>query len=249
MIKRINYTGRLKILRDDAKVYVRASSDGPPVFRTSLNLDEYSFPSDAVIRIEAQRQTTWMGFNLGTIAAPDVLGDHELSEFSDADGIQFRLRVVSAEAPRHIVLGAADGLSGISEGDDSDGREPLLPVRSDDIGMEVWRLSEQGRPQLILNKGIKNWRSAAKHPAFVAMVYPAIMRRLLALAIDDETETDDPKNELARWMRFAESIPGVSPWGEWTGSPDEWVEEAVGQFCRHQKMLERFVGFWGEVPS
>jgi len=248
MIKRINYTGRSKILREDARVFMTPREGARAVFRVELKLGDYGLPPDAAIRVEAYRLTTWMGFDFGTIAMPDALGDRELAEFGDGEDILFRVKVISADPAKRVVLAEADGIRGSAPGDDPDGREPILPVVGEDLGHLVWELVVEPRPILKMNKSVPDWRGAAKHPAFIALVFPQVLRQVLVAATnpDDGSDREDNRDALSRWIRFIERVPGVPPLPE-RRTPDEateWVETAVGAFCRHQKLLDRFVGFW-----
>jgi hypothetical protein len=69
-IRRINSTGRKKIVREDARIFVRTDSDGVLTFDAVLDLTNYNLPEDACVFVEAYRQTTFMRFPHGTVGAP-----------------------------------------------------------------------------------------------------------------------------------------------------------------------------------
>ena len=69
-IRRINSTGRKKIVRGDARISVRPDPDGVLTFNAMINLADYDLPNDAHVFVEAYRQTTFMRFRHGTVAAP-----------------------------------------------------------------------------------------------------------------------------------------------------------------------------------
>ena len=71
-IRRINSTGRRKILREDARIFVRPDSDGMLSFDAKLNLTGYDLPDDARVFVEAYRLTSLMRFPHGTVAGSAV---------------------------------------------------------------------------------------------------------------------------------------------------------------------------------
>jgi hypothetical protein len=245
VIKRINYTGRIRILREDVRIYVTQEAGSPAVFRAELRLDDYGLPPDAAIRIEAYRGTTWAGFNLGTVGAPDLLGDHPLTEFGEPDGVRFRVRIVSADPHRPVVLAAAEHLSGLAPGDEPDGREPLLPVVGEDLDSELWRLETDSAPLLKVNNKVPNWRALATHPIFLGLVYPNVLRTMLREAVRQKADPDDPDSFHAKWLRFAQALPNVDPFDP-HGDTEDWIESAVSSFAGAQNVLTRFVASWKE---
>src|SRR5580704_5818632 len=111
-IKRINSTGRSKIVRGDARISVRPDPDGVLTFDATINLTDYGLPYDAHVFVEAYRQTTFMRFRHGTVAAPQPPGDlaRRLTEFATGDGLLFRVKVTSTGDRAGVLLAEADRL-------------------------------------------------------------------------------------------------------------------------------------------
>lgn len=244
MIKRINFTGRRRILREDVRVYLRRRPGGPATFRAELDLSGYDLPADATVRIEAYRLTSWMSFELGTVGALDILGDHELLEFGDAEGVLFRVRVVSADPQKRVVLAEADQIHGIAHEEADDGREHILPVVGADLEAAIWQVSFDNGPALLVNRAIPDWQKAVKSPQFIALVYPAIVRIILTRAVKDDADPEDAVDPLAKWIRFAHTIPGVREYPDDHREREQWIDDVVSAFCRWQKLLDRFIYSW-----
>ena len=88
-IRRINSTGRKKILREDARIFIRSDSDGVLSFDATLNLTDYGLPDDANVFVEVYRQTSFMRFPHGTVATPQPPHRlaRRLTEFTRRDGL------------------------------------------------------------------------------------------------------------------------------------------------------------------
>src|SRR4051812_8045826 len=118
-IKRLNYTGRKKILRDDAKFFLRNEADGSIVFEAAINLAQYELPETAQVFVEAYRQTaSFMRFEYGTVSNPKPITNqlpYRLTEFAAKDGLLFRIKVVSIGREAGLLLAEGDSIP-ISEG-------------------------------------------------------------------------------------------------------------------------------------
>jgi hypothetical protein len=249
MIRRINFTGRKKILREDARVSVRSDPDDVLTFDASLNLVDYELPGDALVFVEAQRQTTFMRFPHGTVAAPQVPSDvsRRLTEFSTSDALLFRVKVTSAGERAGVLLAEADRIPVSDDAEQPDNRIPLLPPLGQDLGQETWRLDFSGTsgPQLLVNSRLGDWKAVAACPVFRSLVYPAAMRQVLwyVYKVEEVRDTDDPDAWQSRWLRFAASLPGVgTPPSESEDDDDwdEWITGAVDSFARQHEMADHF---------
>ena len=248
MIRRYNYTGRKALSRADAQVFVE---EQPLQFEAVLRLGDYELPDDAKVFVEAYRQTSWMRFDFGIVAAIEAPADCRLTEFETRDGVLFRVKVTAASAPTGRLLAEADQLSPLRQKEsDEQPREPLLPIKPEDLGEETFRVDYAGeRPILKINKRAGDWRTLARHPAFVCLVLPEVLREILTrvLSIEEYYETEDDSDWRARWLRFGSLIPGSS---EPPASKDEedrfddWVNDAVAAFARLHHMRNRFNLFW-----
>lgn len=254
MIRRLNYTGRVKIRREDVSVHVTPIEGGFAVSATA-KLEDYGFPPDALISLEAYRQTTWMRFPHGTVSGLQAppLEERVLSEFDFPDGILFRLKVTQS-GERHLLLGVADQIPAGEPDSDAD-MDPLLPVFPAQLADEIWQLDLAAEPRLLVNKSVvSDWRQLALSPTFVALVYPAALRQILdsILFWHQHRDFDDEFDWRSRWLRFAILLPGVDR--ELPGKDEEeatrlWIGEVVAAFANKLKLGEKFCAAWQPIGS
>ncbi len=204
MIRRFNYTNRLRIHRKDVRITVRNES-GQLAFDADLSaLSSYGLPPESRVFVEAYRQASWMRFCFGQAGAITPPTDRLLTQFDSPDGIRFRVKV-TREGGDHTLLAEADAIS-LAGPHQSDGAQtPLLSVKPEGLGDEIYRLDfsgQDGRPLLLINSEAGNYAEIGRAPAFVSLVYPAILREILirALLVDKHEDDTNPH-----------SLPGVSP--------------------------------------
>jgi len=252
MIRRLNYTGRKKILREDVRIAVTRRERLPSLFKATLSLADYDLPADARVFIEAYRQTTWMRFDAGTVAIPSQ-EEFELVEFGEPDGVLFRVRVRSPRESDARVLAEADQISGATEGESAaEPRESLLPVKGEDLDDLVWALETDPRPLLKINSRLGNWRAVARHPAFEALVLPAALRLILKEAVGQEgADAGDAATWWGQWLRYASRLPGAPEFDpdRPTEDQEEWIDETVRAFSRSRETLKRFASFFEEEDA
>jgi hypothetical protein len=245
MIRRLNYTGRIRLSREDTQIVLEQQNDKFS-FRADLRLGDYKLPSDALVFVEAYRQSIWMRFAFGTVGAVLPAANRVLSEFDTPEDVRFRVKVTKA-ADQHILLAAADEIPLRRADEQEGGRLPLLPVKPEDLEHQLWRLDfSDDKPRLLINSSAGDWRAIARSPAFHALVYPAALREVLTrvLIIDGHDDRDDLDDWRSLWMRFAVSLPGMdSPPSEDEGRYD-WVDSAVQAFAKKNEAFVRFTEFW-----
>jgi len=249
MIRRLNYTGRVLIRRPDARV-VLANPDEQIGFDANLNLVGYKLPQEARVFVEAYRQTTLMRFDFGRVGAIQPPNDRRLTEFDSAEGILFRVKV-TAPGDKHTLLAEADRIPLAKVEEEECPRTPLLPVKPQQLGEEIYRLdfsSPGNRPLLLINSDAGQYGVIAKSPAFTALVFPAVFREILVrvLIVDKHDDYDNVDEWRSQWIRFAKLLPGL---GE-IPKPDEpedrldWIEKAVASFARRIQVRSKFAEFW-----
>ena len=245
-ISRFNYTGLKKINRRDVRITLNCRKDAPADFLAEISLAEYKFPLDALVFVEAYRQTTWMRYHFGTVSAIARPADTKLTEFDSPDEIQFRVRVTAAGADSGKMLGEADRIRPAGEIDDDDERAPLLRVRAADLGEEIYQVEMEPTPVLLINRASGDWRAVAASPMFQALTAPAIFRSVLTrlLIIDDASDTEDNESPHARWLRFAQSLPGVTEYRKDFDDPAGWIDDVVAAFAKQKRVLSTFMGGW-----
>ena len=248
-IRQLNYTGRRRITQQDVAVVLNDETT-PITFEIQhMSLERFHFPPESIVRFEAYRQSLYVPFELGTVSTLKVPGITSLWDFASPDGIRFRVKVTSvAEPTAGQLLAVGDRILPVRA---SGNPESLLHVKPDDLGQEVFRLSWEPGPVLLINDQIELWRDAALDPSFVSLVYPTIFRTILSRIMRDSEGIDDDSDEewAAQWLRFAEGLPNVGTppdvAHEEVDEIEDWINGAVSAFCRHKQIYNVFSGFWG----
>lgn len=254
-VRRINYTDKKRINKKDIKVHVYPSDNGSPEFDVNLDLSNYKLPEESKIFVEAYRQTSWMRFDFGTVGKIQSPPNRKLSEFDVPEVIRFRIKVTSADQPQGVLLAEADQIQPSFPEEDDDERFSLLPAKPDkDLQDEVYKLNLDDRPILLINSKVGDWRTVARDPTFISLVYPNVLREVLnrILYIEKHFDTDLMSDWRSQWLHFASELPGVSdlPDEQQVEKVDDWIDEAVSAFCRRFEIQEKFMNYWlseGEV--
>jgi len=246
---RFNYTGRKKISREDAVITITQGHNGYHSFNANLRLKDYKLPDNALVFIEAYRQTTWMRFDYGRAGNPVEPTDRNLYEFETPDGIRFRVKITSEDGENGKLLAQADKIRPRQPDMQDESRLPLLPVRPKEM-YGIWKLDFTGEePILEINKNAGNKDAITHSSQFRSLVFPSILREILTRIAtyerpDDSEDMDDWR---ARWICFARLLPSVEELpldGSESGVIDQWVDNVVSSFSRVRKDLEVFLLFW-----
>ena len=151
-------------------------------FDVELDLSRLDLPTDAQVFIEAFFKTTTERFSWGTVGEPISPDDRQLKRLSQPGLAHFRVKVVEAtENGFGKLLALADHIA--PEGmQGAEGRRiSLFRVNpTDALTDEVWSLDldDPSGPILDLNRGVIGIKERVKEEAFVALVFPAVMRRI-----------------------------------------------------------------------
>ncbi len=237
-IRRLNFTRRCRIHRDDIDIVLHGQAS-PPTFDAHLNLEHYHFPPDARVFVEAYRQTTVSRFGFGTVSAPRQPASTSLVEFESPAAILFRVRITATSGSNGILLGVANRLRPREPNEKPAPRITLLPAMPDDLGEELWRVEfDSTATYLVINSQLADWKETAKDPQFRALVFPAAMRLILEriLYVDKHKTTDDDQDWHSLWLRFASTLPGSGPVPHDADKYDEWIENAVAAFARRNRL-------------
>jgi hypothetical protein len=248
--RRLNYTGRQRIARGDVRITACERTGHPPTFGAALRLQRYRLPEDALVCVEAYRQTRWMRFDFGTVGGIVPPLDRALTEFDSLDQVLFRVKVTCASGDRQgMLLAEADQIPIRRPEDSDEERIPLFPVAPGDLGDEVYRVDfSDGHPTLLVNREVGDWPQVAQSPPFRSLVYSAALRQILTriLCIEGTGDTDDEDDWRGRWLRFASGMSGVGdvPDPEDRDACEVWIDTAVAAFARQFQMTEQFRAFW-----
>jgi hypothetical protein len=244
MIRRLNYTGRKRIPRENIRIGVFRAGEVDE-FDAVVRCDGLHLPASARVFVEAYHKSDWMRFDYGTVADPTIPRDRRLTSFYRGARVLFRVKVVSAGKDSGKILAEADRIQPV--GPDSDREsDPLLPVRVVD-GMEeqIWRVAWDNGPILELNRRepeIK--RLIVSDARFRWLILPHVLRTVLLRVLADESDADDdPLGDgiEKRWMEFALSLHPLPPPRPGDRDPElvgNWVDDVVAAFCRRHRVLD-----------
>lgn len=204
MKRRINHTGRKRIEREHIEIKLRPKEgDEPPTFDlTRLDLSDYGFPNDAIVRVEAARSNAGQRWDLGTVGNPRSLSDAERRITDVDEGAPFRVFVVASDGSGRL-LGHARNIRAKQP------VESLLHLsESTELGAEVWRIEfyDVGQPKLLINKNIEGISGiVTDDPSFYALVIPDVLRALLTqiVIVDPQERDDDSGGWHVDWLNFA----------------------------------------------
>jgi hypothetical protein len=249
VIRRLNFTGRKKISRDAVTIRLLPGDDGVYAFAAEFDLAPYAFPEDASVFIEAYNTASYMRFAFGTVGKRRDPESARLAEITPRPLPKFRLKVVDRRRRHGLLLGVADKLIPLRPHEEVERRKSLLPVLFDDLGDRVWRLDLSDWPVLELNNRVDLIGEAARSgDAFLGLVYPEVVRRILheILIVNEQTDPEfDDADWMSLWLRYVCALPGVAEppagFGEDARSRRlEWIDETVEAFCRSRQARQRF---------
>ncbi|HUP44078.1 MAG TPA: hypothetical protein VM779_01055 [Thermoanaerobaculia bacterium] len=242
MLRKLNFTERLKIPSSAIRIELRRADDGTLSFDAKLDLAALRVASDARVLIEAQYRTSYMRFDCGPIGALAIPEDRRLTEIDSDRIVRFRIKVVDPARGARRILAASNDITVSCDEGASASRIALLPVNFDDLGDQVWRIHyEAGQPVLELNTRIDSIERLARHdPAFFALVYPAAVREILTHFLlverwDENDEGDDAPELWVRWARqmIADPVPADRD------EREAWIEEVVVAFCGQHRTADK----------
>jgi hypothetical protein len=243
MLRKLNFTERVKIPRSGVRVTLRRDGDGVLVFDPQLSFDAVDVVPTARVFIEAYYRTSFMRFDCGSVEAFAPPDDRRLTEIDGTGVVRFRVKIVDNEANDHRIVAVADDIVVAEERHETTGRIPLLPVNfTDGLGQQAWRIAfEPNSPVLELNNRIDAIKDVAKNDAaFFALVYPAAVRQVLSQILlvdqqDSNQQGDEWWNHWLRWAaRYATPLPPDSD------DASFWIDDVIAAFCDEQKLIDRW---------
>jgi hypothetical protein len=250
MIRRFNYTGRKKIAQVDVPIIL--VGDGQVKgFQANLGAladAKYGLPKDARVFVEAYERTAYMRFDFGTTGAitPPTGEERLLSEFQGSSGVRFRVKVVDCIHDAQL-LAEADGILPLTPEESEQNKVPLLPVRPEDLGQEVWRIEfpegMQDRPILLVNINAGDSTAVVRSPAFMSLAWPAVLRQILTriLIVDGQTEMDDEEDWHCLWLQYARRLlPTHEAPPQEEEQRAEWIDGVIEAFCSKLTLLTKY---------
>jgi hypothetical protein len=227
-----------------APLTLAEDGDGHRVFDAKIDLDDLDLADSARPYVEAYYKSSYMRFDLGTVAGRQSLTENErrLTEVDAGDIVYFRVKVVDETFSFGRVLADADKIAPVAPETTAVRRIPLLPVQPYDLGELAWRVDfDTGQPELWVNNRIspRIMDIVRQDTVWLSLVFPAAIREILSRIFFVE-ERDDPWSDddsYALWLRWGSDLVGSSP----PQSDDdedgrdtekrEWVNQVAKALC------------------
>ena len=204
---RINSTGRKRIFREDIRIKIVEPGSGlPPIFSADIKLSpELSLDPTARVYVEPYVGSSSMRFSFGTVAKVSPPESCVLSDIDAGANVLFRVKVVDESTEVGRILAAANGIRPESDADGDD-RKPLLPLRTADLGDEIWRLEidKDGGPTLTVNSRVPDLADRMRTDVLLqGAVYPEVVRQMVREAFADaNSDADDDDGWINDWKTW-----------------------------------------------
>lgn len=253
MSRRLNFTGRKKLMRTSIQIHVHEALGGQAQsFTANLNIPpDLRLDPQARVYVEAYVGASTMRFDFGTVAAISHPEDCFLSDIDAGAPVLFRVRVVDETQHVGRLLAAANGIRPEGDNDGKD-RKSLLPLRSCDLGEEVWRLevdSDNG-PTLAVNNRIPGVVERLPYDTvLMAVIYPEVVRQMAWRVWDPESGFDDEAEWLIDWKKWLTEQLGrevTTAHSLDSGMIDELGNEVAGNFAAKHKFASAMARLTGE---
>lgn len=246
MLRKLNFTERVKIPRGSVRIALRRDGEDVLVFDPQVSFDGVAVTATARVFIEAYYRTSFMRFDCGSVEAFTPPADRRLTDIDGTGVVRFRVKIVDD----HRIMAVADDVVASIDRPETAGRVPLLPVNfTGTLGQQAWRVAfEPNGPVLELNNRIDAIKEIAKHDAmFFALVYPAAVREVLAqiLLVEQHDPHQDGDEWWSLWLRWAARYASPLPLAD---DAPFWIEEVISAFCSEQKIVDRWRAAREEAP-
>lgn len=247
MSRRFNFTGRVKILREDVKIILEPRGNRL-ICNAYLQLGDYKLKPDAQVVVVAQRgralriRHEW-GLAGKAFAADGASSEFDITSMGDPEDVRFRVLVVEPGSCR--LLATAEGVEAHNTQDDQTPQRSLLPIVMRDLQGGVWELENMDEtPTLVLDKTLGTKQEIKSSPVLLSLLPGVIRTILIYLAYEQQDSGNDDENDAGEgsssgmWLEQGE---------KWAGYPypsnaeqhreiDEWAQKAVTGFCREKKL-------------
>ncbi len=244
MKRRFNYTGREKLTKDAIKISINKTNGKPKSITAKLNLNEIKYPGDTKIYLDAYHKTDRKRFDFGNISHIAIPEDLTIDELAYTDNLMFRLMLIDESSENGKIIAHADRI----RADEEANKKPILPVRFDDLGQQIWKLEftgEEDGPILFINNKIPALENLVKtDPLFFMYVFPAAIREILTHMIFIDT-VENPEEPAITWhydwLQFSkmilphESVPDLDPEKIDEAEVLKWIDQVVEEFCNSRR--------------
>ena len=245
-VKRLNFTNRSKLTREQANVLVHPGK--PATFEAVLNLSH--LPDSARVFVEAYHRTTRMRFDFGTVGGlktPPPL-ELRLTEFPDWKDVSFRVKVTDVTETPGRIIAWANNIH--PKGPDDDKQNDLVRWKDADLNGLLWDLMFDEKGPVVLVEKTVGHATVGQEGRFIAVAYPEILRRSLAEALlVDKTTGDDPEHWFTAWNKgYLTGKLGLPPVPEDANDIEQrrdWIEQAIAAFGRQFKLVDQWLAASG----
>lgn len=250
MIRRFNYTGRIKIPRNRIDIALFKDNEGH-YFKANINFKDLNFPDNAKVFIEPNYKGVYQRFDFGTVAVFKEPSSTRLNELPETELAFFDISVVDESDKTGLLLGKAKGIP-VSADNIPNDRLPLLYVNPTDLKNQFWKLSfdstDDSRPILEINNRIPELAEMAKNDIkFISLVYPMALRSVLIKMIEIGDFDVDTDHWIAQWLKFIDKVLGVKyvpltdeQDSDLTSEQEQWIDECVNEYCKRFQLFEKF---------
>ena len=251
MIRKFNYTGRLKIDRSRVVIRIIRRPDGTPSgFDCSLDIADYGLPESADVFVEAHYRSWFRRVSFGTVGKQVRPSDTDLSE-AGVQQVIFGVKIVDGSGK--ILAEANNILPEDVESSIADRRCILPIIYSSDLGERVWRVEYQAgvTPTLEVNVNMPKIEQQVKEfvttPRFAPVAFSAALEELLTQIVEGGLGDEDGDSPESLWLRFVRGFyDAPPPAGTDPEKVRDWVKGAVGAFTEVHKFATKYGEFFGE---
>jgi|APSaa5957512493_1039668.scaffolds.fasta_scaffold79418_2 hypothetical protein len=235
--RRLNFTGRQKILREHCLVSLTAN-EGSLLLAGEMRFDDLDLNPEATVHMEAYDQYVFHRFSLGSVEEVAKF-EERLDGFDTASISKVKLDIRVVDKTNGLILARNSELrpKAITPGE----TVSILHVRaSDELGQRVWKLDISGdEPVVLINRRVweGDWSGFSRSNNFGALVLPEIFRNI----VQWELEQNRDEGDWSPWAEFLKNLnhdPEKAPPTAGSIERESWIEEAVSKFAYKQKYLD-----------
>jgi len=233
MLRRFNFTGRIKIPKSNVKITLIEENDVIKSFNALIQLSDLNLPEGAIVFVEAYyRMMESQRYDYGLVNQIRQPPNSSLGLLGLTGSLKFRVFVVDENGK---ILALVEDIGVKRESD----KTSLLPVDVHDLGSRLWDLAEtgdEGAPVLELNSRIEGIKLvAANDPRFILSVYPSVLRQILMrMAFIDCIDFGDPVFTWQKnWIQYSKNIYSTPPEGSIETVKEQiidWIDGVVKAF-------------------
>jgi hypothetical protein len=240
-------------MRTDVRIHVQEAKGGQPQsFTANVKIPaDLKLDPQARVYVEAYIGASSMRFDFGTAAAVTPPRDCSLTDIDEGAPVLFRVRVVDETQHVGRLLASANGIRPEGE-DDGKHRKSLLPLRSCDLGEEVWRLTfdSDAGPELAVNSRVPGIMERLKSDTILmGLIYPEVVRQIARRIWDEDFGVSEDAEWLADWKLWLEEQLGRAVSADEVIEVDELADDMAKNFATKHKFASSMAELMGEEEA